>query len=301
MNTTATERRTGRQHRTLRQNLRQNLRRTLPALLAAVLLTLALAACGGRSGEGGSAPASSGAAGTTAAAEHATHDAHAEHDADADTEHVAHAEQDSDAQHAAHAQHAADDAHDAHAEHPADDPHANHAAHADALAAAPLPGTSVYHLTSPFIDQDGEELLLSELRGGPAVFVMFYGDCTTACPLLVRSAEEIEAALPDDLKDDTRFVMVSFDTDRDTPEKLKAYAQEKGLTNDNWHWLVGSPLLTRQLATLLGVQYRDAGNGVFAHSNLVTVLDADGVPSARLEGLGVKLEPAVAAVRAAAR
>ena len=130
---------------------------------------------------------------------------------------------------------------------------------------------------------------------------MFYGDCTTACPLLVRAAEEIEAALPADLAATTRFVMVSFDTERDTPERLGAYAQEKGLDRANWHWLVGSPLQTRQLATLLGVQYRDAGNGMFAHSNVVTVLDADGVPSARLEGLGVKLEPAIEAVRTAAK
>ena len=56
---------------------------------------------------------------------------------------------------------------------------------------------------------------------------------------------------------------------------------------------------TQQLATLLGVQYRDAGNGMFAHSNLVTVINPDGVPTARLEGLGVKLEPAIAAIRSA--
>ncbi len=129
---------------------------------------------------------------------------------------------------------------------------------------------------------------------------MFYGDCDTACPLLVRSAEEIEQALPPELRSATNFVMVSFDTARDTPERLLAYAQEKDLDRDGWHWLVGSQFQTRQLATLLGVQYRDAGNGVFAHSNLVTVLDAEGVPTARLEGLGVPLEPAVAAVRAGA-
>jgi protein SCO1/2 len=117
--------------------------------------------------------------------------------------------------------------------------------------------------------------------------------------MLVRSAEQIEAALPDDLRADTQFVMVSFDTERDTPQNLLAYAQDKGLDKDNWHWLVGTPLQTRQLATLLGVQYRDAGNGVFAHSNLVTVVDPDGVPSARLEGITVDLEPAIDAILAA--
>ncbi len=180
------------------------------------------------------------------------------------------------------------------------DAHAAHAEHAGTvLAAGELPGTSLFHLTSAFTAQDGAEFKLAELRGHPSVIVMFYGDCTTACPLLVKSAQDIEAALPSDIAAGTQFVMVSFDTDRDTPDKLRAYADEKGLDKDRWHWLIGSPLLTRQLATLLGVQYRDGGNGVFAHSNLVTVLDADGVPTARLEGLGVDPEPALAALRAA--
>ncbi len=179
------------------------------------------------------------------------------------------------------------------------DPQAAHGEHAASLAATELPGTSLFHLAGAFTGQDGAEFRLTELRGQPSVIVMFYGDCTTACPLLVKSAQEIEAALPADVAAQTQFVMVSFDTAHDTPDKLRAYAQERDLDKDRWHWLVGSPLLTRQLATLLGVQYRDAGNGMFAHSNLVTVLDEEGVPEARLEGLGTALDPAVAAIRAA--
>ena len=188
---------------------------------------------------------------------------------------------------------------DPHAAH-ATDPHTTdpHAAHAAPLAATELPGTSLFHLSGTFKGQDGAEFRLGELRGRPTVIVMFYGDCTTACPLLVKSAQDIEAALPPEVAEQTQFVMVSFDTARDTPAKLRAYAQERGLDKGRWHWLVGSPLLTRQLATLLGVQYRDAGNGMFAHSNLVTVLDEQGVPEARIEGLGAALDPAVDAIRA---
>jgi len=179
------------------------------------------------------------------------------------------------------------------------DPHAAHAAHEVPLAATELPGTSLFHLSGAFTGQDGAEFRLGDLRGQPSVIVMFYGDCTTACPLLVKSAQDIEAALPTEVAEQTQFVMVSFDTARDTPAKLRAYAQERGLDKGRWHWLVGSELLTRQLATLLGVQYRDAGNGTFAHSNLVTVLDEQGVPEARVEGLGAALDPAVDAIRAA--
>lgn len=242
-------------------------------LAAAALFT----ACDGKSGQAGA---------TQAASAHADHAAMAQH------------------------QETQPQAPDAHADHAvtaqaqgtqvqAPNAHAGHVDHQETLAAGALPGTSLFHMTGAFTAQDGAEFTLPELRGHPSVVVMFYGDCTTACPLLVKSAQDIEAALPADVAAATQFVMVSFDTDRDTPDKLRAYADDKGLDKDRWHWLIGSPLLTRQLATLLGVQYRDGGNGVFAHSNLVTVLDADGVPTARLEGLGVPLEPALAAIRAA--
>jgi len=199
---------------------------------------------------------------------------------------------------------------------PVDD-HAAHAADIDAPLAEPahvhdasrtlpaqpfaeLSGDSLHHLKSAWTDQHQEAVSLPELAGGPAVVVMFYGDCTTACPLLVKAAEDIEAALPRQLRDSTSFVMVSFDTERDTPSRLRDYAASKGLDRDGWHWLVGTPLQTRQLATMLGVQYREAGNGMWAHSNIVSVLDEGGVPVARLEGLGVDLAPAIAAIAVAA-
>lgn len=177
--------------------------------------------------------------------------------------------------------------------------HDHHAGHQPALPAGPLPGASLFHLASAWTDQDGGAFALPDLRGRPSVFVMFYGDCTTACPLLVKAAEDIEAALPAAVREEVEFVMVTFATAADTPAKLKDYAAGKGLDRAGWRWLVGSPLQTRQLATMLGVQYRDVGNGMFAHSNVVTVLDRDGHAVARLEGLGVDPEPAVAALVAA--
>ncbi len=248
----------------------------LTTLLLALLTTLALAACGGDD----SKQAAEQGAGS---ADHAVHATEADHSDHAD--HSEHPDPSNHEDHSAHADHSDPSDHAAH-------DHANH----EELSAAELPGTSIYHLASEFTDHHGRPMALPDLRGSPSVFVMFYGDCTTACPLLVRSAEEIEAALPEDLRQETQFVMVSFDTKRDTPQNLLAYAQDKGLDKENWHWLVGTPLQTRQLATLLGVQYRDAGNGVFAHSNLVTVVDPDGVPSARLEGISVALEPAIEAI-----
>lgn len=278
----------------------------LPAVMRALVIgLLAASVLTGCGADDSAAGTSNGAATAASAVSAPAHDHVADdsavHAADHDTPNVAGgvaAAQDT----AAHDPAAHDPAtHDPAAHDPAT--HAAHAVHAEALPAVALDelaGDSLYHLTSSWTDQHQQSVALPDLAGGPAVVVMFYGDCTTACPLLVKSAEEIEAALPESLRETTRFVMVSFDTQRDTPEKLRAYAESKGLDRDGWYWLVGTPLQTRQLATMLGVQYRDAGNGMFAHSNVVSVLDTGGVPVARLEGLGVDLGPAVEAISAAA-
>lgn len=176
---------------------------------------------------------------------------------------------------------------------------AGHHAHAAPLAAdAPLPGASLLHLDDVWTDHRGEAVRLADHRGHPTVVVLFYGTCISACPVLLHDAELIEAALPDHVRAATRFLMVTFDPERDTPERLAAYAAEKGLDRERWSFLTADDRAVRRLAAALGVRYRPDGQGGFAHTNLITVLDGDGVPVARLEGLGLGPDAAVAALAA---
>lgn len=173
-------------------------------------------------------------------------------------------------------------------------------AHAPPLAAAaPLPGASLLHLDDVWTDHRGDAVTLADHRGHPTVIVLFYGTCITACPVLLRDAELIEAALPDDVRAAVRFLMVTFDPERDTPERLAAYAAEKGLDRERWSFLTADDRAVRRLAAALGVRYRPDGQGGFAHTNLITVLDGDGVPIAHLEGLGLGPDAAVVALASA--
>ena len=173
-----------------------------------------------------------------------------------------------------------------------------HADHQALAAAQPLPGRSIYHLDASWTDHRGERVSLTEFRGHPTVVVMFYASCDTACPLLVRDALRLEEQLPAELREETRFVLVTIDPERDAPERLGRYVTENELGSPTWHFLTGPQTQTRALAALLGVQYRPAGNGMFSHTNLVTVLDRDGVVALRTEGLHQPTEPAVAAISA---
>jgi protein SCO1/2 len=48
---------------------------------------------------------------------------------------------------------------------------------------------------------------------------------------------------------------------------------------------------------MLGVQYRERSDGMFEHSNLVTVLDTKGQIGKRIEGLGQPMEEASAYIK----
>jgi protein SCO1/2 len=181
---------------------------------------------------------------------------------------------------------------------PAADGHADHSHHEALPASEPLPGRSLYHLNDTWLDQRGAELQLHELRGQPVVAVMFYASCETACPILIRDALQLERELPAADRERTQFVMITIDPETDAPERMTRYVSDNGLEAPNWHFLSGSEQQTRAIASLLGVSYRAAGGGMFSHTNLITILDPDGVVVHRTEGLAQPTAPAVRVITA---
>ncbi len=176
------------------------------------------------------------------------------------------------------------------------DPHAHHDM-GGMKADAPLSGRSVFQLEGAWNDQEGQGFTLSQLRGKPTVVVMFYGTCLHVCPILVRDAQRVEEALTPDERAKLQVLLVTVDPARDSPEQLKKYALDKGLDPTRWHLLRGDEAQTRELAAVLGVKYRLHTNGDISHSNLVTLLNAEGEVAHQTEGLRQPVEPMVGALR----
>jgi protein SCO1/2 len=135
---------------------------------------------------------------------------------------------------------------------------------------------SLFQLDSVWTSDTGRRVKLGVLRGRPQVVAMFFASCQFTCPLTVSDMQRIEAALPENLRTNTDFLLVSFDSVRDTPAALKAYRAKRELSNQNWTLLRGEPDDVRELAALLGVIYKQDANGDFAHSNVITLLNAEG-------------------------
>jgi len=170
-----------------------------------------------------------------------------------------------------------------------------------APAAPPLPARSVYQLDATWTTDSGTAFTLAELRGRPVVLAMFFASCGYACPRIVSDLAQIEATLPADVRARARFVLVSFDDVRDTVAALHAYREQHELAADRWILLRGAPGDIRELAAVLGVSYRREASGLFSHSNLITVLDANGEIVHQRSGLEGGLPATTRALLAAAR
>jgi len=171
---------------------------------------------------------------------------------------------------------------------------------AEAPPAAPYSRTSLYQLDARFTNDAGESFALGDLRGQPVVVDMFFASCGYACPLTVTNLLAIQGRLPVEQRDKVRFVLVSFDVARDTSEELAKYRATRGL-NDQWILLRGDDNSVRELAALLGVKYKQEADGMFSHSNLLTVLNPKGEIAHQREGLNGGLDEVITTLATAAQ
>ena len=167
-------------------------------------------------------------------------------------------------------------------------------------AGAPLSARSIYQLDAMWTSDAAAPVRFAALRGRPVVLAMFFAQCEYACPLLVQDMERLRAALPAAVRTQTQFVLVSFDTARDTPAALKAYRARMAL-DDGWTLLRAEPAAVQELAMLLGVKFKQDARGQFSHSNLLTVLNAEGEVAHQKAGLQGDVSAAVQAVVRVAR
>lgn len=146
---------------------------------------------------------------------------------------------------------------------------------------------SIYNLPSVWTTQNDNEIELKELQGEVVVMVMIYTSCKAACPRLAADMREIEKQIPQDKKGEVRLVLVSIDPETDTPQRLRAFAQENEMESDQWLLLRGSEADTREFAAVLAVNYKRISPLDFSHSNIISVFDQQGELVHQQEGIGV--------------
>ena len=152
---------------------------------------------------------------------------------------------------------------------------------------APVPGT--YALpplraatNAQVRDETGSVRTLHELFDQRIVVLSFiYTHCAdgVGCPMATHTLSQVAARLRKNptLNQQTRFISVSFDPARDTPEVLRAYAQPFRKPGMDWPFVAALPA---DLDTLLRAYHQDletdAAGHVVTHTLRVFLIDATG-------------------------
>lgn len=162
--------------------------------------------------------------------------------------------------------------------------------HAPVVAGEPRPAASSgFELLRPgddvpdatFIDQDGRELRLVDLRGRAVALTFIYTRCPipTFCPTMDRHFATIQRAVAEDadLDGKVRLLSVSFDPTNDIPPVLKAHAEALGADPGTWSFLTGDRDDLDRFAARFGVQVtRDLDDPSTLSHNLRTAVIAPG-------------------------
>ena len=130
-------------------------------------------------------------------------------------------------------------------------------------------------------DQNAQAFQLSDQRGKPVVMFFGYTNCPDICPTTLLQFKQARAQLAaSGQADRVRFVFVTVDPERDTPDKMKTYlgAIDSGLVG-----LTGSQADLESVWKAYGV-YRAKQPGLsqdeyadlLEHSSRVYLIDAQG-------------------------
>tara|TARA_B100000787_G_scaffold155424_1_gene130926 strand:- start:63859 stop:64548 length:690 start_codon:yes stop_codon:yes gene_type:complete len=138
-----------------------------------------------------------------------------------------------------------------------------------------------------FVNQDNNTITNEFYKGKVFVVEFFFSSCTTICPIMNRNMLQVQ----DVFADQENFAIASFSIDPlyDTPQVLKAYANQYGANHPNWNFLTGDKTIIHTLSNegfkLFAAEDEDEIDG-FSHSGLFALIDQNGMVRSRKDKHG---------------
>lgn len=128
------------------------------------------------------------------------------------------------------------------------------------------------------LDQDGQPVVVDELKGKWSLLFFGYTFCPDICPTTLAQLRQIKSELPKEVVDQLQIVLVSVDPNRDTPQQLKQYL---GYFDKDFNGLTASSVEDLQkLANAVSIPFIPAdtskANYTVDHSGNLAVIGPDG-------------------------
>lgn len=124
------------------------------------------------------------------------------------------------------------------------------------------------------INQQSNNLTLSDLSGKVWIADFIFTNCPTICPKMTLEMANLQSEF-DSQK--INFVSFTVDPERDTTDVLSRYAKQHGADENRWHFLTGDKEQIYKLANegfKLAAAYHE---GILPHSRKFVLVAPDGV------------------------
>jgi protein SCO1/2 len=125
-------------------------------------------------------------------------------------------------------------------------------------------------------DAHGARVTLASLRGNAVLIDFVYTNCPGPCPILTGIHAAAYRALVPDVRAKVRFVSISLDPARDTPEAMAAYAKARGAAQEGWSFLTGPPAEIDPVLRSYAVGSRPGADGTLEHIVVTYLVDPEG-------------------------
>lgn len=137
------------------------------------------------------------------------------------------------------------------------------------------------------INQTGDTITNKDYLGKVYVAEFFFTTCPSICPIMNKNLVQVQK----EFEGVQNFGIASFSIDpsHDSVEVLKTYAEDKGITHENWNLLTGEKDDIYGLANggfNIYAGENEAAPGGFAHQGLFALVDKEGYIRSRKDKQG---------------
>lgn len=125
------------------------------------------------------------------------------------------------------------------------------------------------------VDQFGQSVALSSLRGHEIVLAFIDARCTTLCPLTAQIMYAAKARLGADAASKVMLIAVNANTTATSISAVQAWSIQHGMLHQ-WLFLTGTPLQLENIYRSYKVYTQVNPDGSISHDPLTYIIDASG-------------------------
>jgi len=137
------------------------------------------------------------------------------------------------------------------------------------------------------LDQNGQRLNLSSLKGEYVLINFIYTGCSGTCPMLTSKMSIVEKKLGTEIAKRVRLLSVTLDPEHDNSAALLEYANEHGANGADWIFLTGTPAQIDNYLAIFKIKRMREADGSIDHVTTSFLLGPDGRQIRQYDGLAV--------------